>query len=200
LNVNTEVTVDEDPEQELRSRVRRLALDWHAETHEQFREATAETIIEMLRASTAVLDEAHLDQHRWVEVARQSGMSWTEISGAVGMSKQGVAQKFDRAKLKGEHPMSSSKNQEIIRFGATLLNEVKMLEVEGRNGLELQRLAPLSLIFTRSPLQWEYKRVSGLSIEEFRASLSPDGWTHVASYTPFYYFKRPLDRQETSAR
>ena len=66
-------------------------------------------------------------------------MSWTEIGAAVGMSKQGVAQKFDRAKLKGEHPESNSKNQEIIRFGATLLNEVGMLEVEGRNGLELQR-------------------------------------------------------------
>jgi hypothetical protein len=176
--------------------VRRLALEWHAETHEQFREATAETITEMLRASTAVLDEARLDQHRWVEVARQSGLSWTEIGGAVGLSKQGVAQKFDRAKLKSEQPESSSKNQEIIRFGATLLNEVKMLEVEGRNGLELQRLAPLSLIFTRSTHQWEYKRVSGLSIEEFKASLSPAGWTHVASNTPFYYFKRPLNREE----
>ena len=192
--------MDEDPEQELRSRVRRLALDWHAETHEQFRDATVETITEMLRASTAVLDEARLDQQRWVEVARQSGMSWTEVGAAVGLSKQGVAQKFDRAKLKGVHPETNSKNQEIIRFGATLLNEVKMLEAEGRNGLELQRLAPLSLIFRRSPHQWEYKRVSGLSIEEFKASLSPNGWTHVASHTPFYYFKRPLNPQETSAR
>jgi hypothetical protein len=70
------------------------------------------------------------------------------------------------------------------------MNEVRILESEGRQGHELVAVGLLSLTFRPTDSAWEYRRVVAISKETAAARLEGAGWIYVTGWFPFHYFKR----------
>ncbi|MBD8677361.1 hypothetical protein [Sphingomonas sp. CFBP 13720] len=171
----------------LRQRATKIVLDWAAERQPPFVGEDRAGYADAIVAAHIVADEARLSLHRWIDAARRAEMSWTEIGDALGISKQAAQQRF-RSLTAGDDDRQPS---EIIRGGATAFNEMRILAEEGRDGNELVGIGVLTLIFRPSDRKWEYCRRIGTGSDADR--LHAAGWTHVASYLPFHYYKRPLD-------
>lgn len=176
-----------DHENALRERAAYLALTYREETRGPFNGVTLEDYAEMILAAHLVADEARLSLGRWVNAGRRAGMSWAEIGGLIGISKQAAQQRFgdpDSSRTESEAGVIS------VRLGATAFNEMAMLRAEGENGRELIGTGPLALTFRQSDHRWEYVRITGIAPNT--AAMARDGWQYVTSWFIFHYFKRPM--------
>src|SRR5690349_11487947 len=95
----------------------------------------------MVEAAHVATEESRLALQRWVEASRRAGLSWTEIGGLIGTSKQAAQQRFGAS----EPPAPEPRGELLVRHGATALNEMAMLEEEGREGRELVATGALKL-------------------------------------------------------
>ena len=175
-------------EQKLRDRTAALALEvLSAETG--FRGAGPGEFRDIIQAAQIVAQEADQSLQRWALAARREGMSWAEVGGALGISKQAAQQKF-RTTL--SEPLVASPDQIEVRLGATAFNEERLLDMEGRRGNELVGVGLLSLTFRRTLQVWEYRRLVSVTAAAAQATAAAQGWVYVASWFPFHYFKRSI--------
>jgi hypothetical protein len=172
-------------EQAIRARVSGLVETWAAERVPPFTGETAEGFSEAITVAHLVADEGRVSLQRWVDAGRRTGLSWTEVGAALGISKQAAQQRFRPGEQAAEQAAESG--DEIVRLGATAFNELKILREEGLRGRELVRFGALVLVFRQSDQQWEYLR----RISAWPAPVA-EGWTHVGSWLPFQYYKRPI--------
>lgn len=176
-------------QQTLRASVSNLMLTWAEARHPPFTGESREGFEEAILAAHLIADEGRLVLHRWVDAARRSGLSWSEIGDALGISKQAAQQRFRNPADAGVEPSLGDGGQ-IIRYWATAFNEMSILREEGAKEHELVAVAALALVFRRTDHQWEYRRV--ISSAAAVGRMEQDGWTYVASWLPFLYFKRPV--------
>lgn len=172
-------------QQALRDQVGALMIAWAKDQEPPFTGESREGFETAILAAHLIADEGRIVLHRWVEAARRSGISWSEIGDALGISKQAAQQRF---RIPGtdadDEPVGGG--EKVVRYGAHAFNEMSILREEGRQGHELIGVGPLQLTFRRTDVCWEYRRVIGGS-----AALEREGWIEVASWLPFVYFKRP---------
>lgn len=174
-------------QQSLRDRVGALMLEWAEGREPPFTGESREGFEDAILAAHLIADEGRIVLHRWVEAARRSGLSWSEIGEALGISKQAAQQRFRTLEDRANEPPAGD-GEMVVRYGATAFNEMSILREEGRQGHELMSVGPLQLTFRRTDRCWEYRRVIGSGTR-----LEREGWTHVASWLPFLYFKRAID-------
>jgi hypothetical protein len=188
----TEVVMLLSDQQSLRDKTTALVIDWAKDRQPPFTGENLDGFDDAITAAHIVADESRLSLHRWIDAARRTGMSWADIGEVLGISKQAAQQRF-RSLGQGEDP-DIHDGEEIVRIGATAFNEMRMLHDEGLKGNELVRTGALMLVFRRSDRLWEYRRRIGSSslLNEMRKA----GWTHVSSWLPFHYFKRPMSSAE----
>lgn len=180
-----------EAEQQLRSRIAALPLEWIEQAAGKFEGERKEEYSDLVAAAHIVSDEARLALHRWIDAGRRAGLSWTEIGATLGISKQAAQQRFGAAG--DERDTAPGEGAEIeVRLGATAFNELRILEEEGRRGRELVGTGALKLYFRQTANSWEYRRVVAASPEAARRSMREKGWTWVSSWFPFHYFKRPV--------
>lgn len=179
--------MDFEAEQEIRARAGNLALAWYSEKHGEFAGRDKADYGELIVAAHLAAEESRQALHRWVDAGRRASLSWTEIGGLIGTSKQAAQQRFGGAGAGGEVGAEA-----IVRTGATAFNELAIMAEEGREGRELVGTGPLSLAFRQTDSHWEYRRVTALFPESARARLERGGWAYVSSWYPFHYFKRRL--------
>ncbi len=175
-------------QQAIRDKTSALVLDWAANRQPPFTGETAEGFQEAITVAHLVSDEGRAGLHRWVDAARRTGLSWTDIGSALGISKQAAQQRF--RPLESDDEVPGAEGEEIVRLGATAFNEMSILREEGRKGRELVRTGALILVFRPTDHPWEYRRRVGLAT--MTAEMKQAGWTYVSSWMPFHYFKRPL--------
>jgi hypothetical protein len=175
-------------ERNLRDRVSYLALEWQEGQGRPFAGKSASEFETMVTAAHVISDEARLSLHRWVDAARRAGLSWTEIGARIGITKQAAQQRFGTGGLASE---SAPAEAEIVRTGATAFNEEAMLAEEGRAGRELVATGALFLRFRQSDRPWEHRRVIAFSPAAALRQVEGAGWTHVSTWFPFHYLKRP---------
>lgn len=180
--------MDMRSEQEIRGRAGDLALAWYTEKHGEFRGAAPQDFGEMIVAAHVAADESRAALHRWVDAGRRASLSWAEIGGLIGISKQAAQQRFGG----GAQEEQARAAGLVVRSGATAFNEMAILEQEGCEGRELIRTGLLSLLFRQTDSPWEYRRVTALFPDQARVRLQRNGWAYVSSWYPFHYFKRPI--------
>jgi len=122
--------------------------------------------------------------------ARKAGHTWEAIGRVLGVSRQAAQQRFavggeDLGALEG-----SRDRQRVVR-GATLFNEMEILEREGRAGWRLVGVGVLKLHLESSDQAWEHVRRVDQSPADRRAMLEA-GWRHVGNYLMWHYYTRPL--------
>lgn len=177
-------------EQALRQATAELVLDWVKTQDPPFTGETTTGFDQAIAAAHIVADEARLGLHRWIDAARRTGMSWTEVGHTLGISKQAAQQRFGAL---GQAAPDVREGEELVRFGATAFNEMRMLHQEGLKGNELVRTGALHLVFRRTDRVWEYSRQLGAS--PMMARMATAGWTYVSSWFPFHYYKRATDTE-----
>ena len=178
-------------EQQLRSRIAALPLEWIEQAKGPFEGERKEDYSELVGAAHIVSDEARLALHRWIDAGRRAGLSWAEIGATLGISKQAAQQRFGAAGDDAE--AGDARLGEIeVRLGATAFNELRILEEEGRRGRELVGTGALKLWFRQTSHDWEYRRVVAAAPAAAADQLRGKGWKHVSSWFLFHYFKRPV--------
>ena len=175
-------------EEEIRARAGNLALAWYSEKYGEFAGRSGDDYGKLVVAAHVAAEESRHALHRWVDAARRASLSWTEIGGLIGISKQAAQQRFGGG-AQEEHERAAGL---VVRTGATAFNEMAILAQEGREGRELIRTGLLSLLFRQTDSPWEYRRVTALFPDQARARLQRSGWAYVSSWYPFHYFKRPI--------
>jgi hypothetical protein len=174
-------------EQEIRARAGNLALAWYSEKHGEFAGRDKTDFGELIIAAHLAAEESRQALHRWVDAGRRASLSWAEIGGLIGISKQAAQQRF------GGTERDSERGPDLIaRTGATAFNELAIMMEEGRAGRELIGTGTLSLLFRQTDSCWEYRRVTALFPDSARARLERGGWAYVSSWYPFHYFKRRI--------
>ena len=174
-------------QQAVREQTAAIVLNWAAERQPPFTAETAEGFAEAITVAHLVADEGRITLHRWIDAARRTGMSWTEIGEVLGISKQAAQQRF---KSPQEQDLAGDDGEEIVRLGATAFNEMSILRAEGAKGNELIRTGALTLVFRPTTTVWEYRRKIGTAA--VTAEMKRAGWIYVSSWLPFHYFKRSM--------
>ena len=172
-------------EQALRDKTRALVLEWAKDQNPPFTGESISGFSDAIAAAHVVADEGRMSLHRWIDAARRTGMSWTEVGASLGISKQAAQQRF-RSLTQADEP-DIHEGEEVVRVGATAFNEMRILQQEGLKGNELVRTGALVLVFRRSDRPWEYCRQVGTPMTDRMAKA---GWIYVSSWFPFHYFKR----------
>lgn len=175
-------------QQALRDRVGALMLEWAEKRQPPFNGEGREGFEEAILAAHLIADEGRIVLHRWVEAARRSGLSWSEIGDTLGISKQAAQQRFRMPGIEADGEPLDSEGEKVVRYGANAFNEMSILRDEGRQGHELMSVGTLRLTFRRTEACWEYRRVIGSG-----AGLEREGWIYVASWLPFVYYKRAIN-------
>lgn len=175
-------------QQAIRERTASLVEEWAGSRQPPFTGETAEGFVEAITVAHLVADEGRHSLHRWIDAARRTGLSWTDIGNALGISKQAAQQRFKSADM--DNDLTGEEGEEIVRLGATAFNEMSILREEGRKGHELVRTGALTLIFRPTARTWEYRRRVGAV--SMMAEMKKAGWTYVSSWLPFHYYKRPM--------
>ena len=175
-------------QQAIRERTAAIVLDWAETRHPPFTGETPDGFPDAITVAHLVADEGRASLHRWIDAARRTGLSWTDIGNALGISKQAAQQRF-KPRESGDG-ISGEEGEEIVRLGATAFNEMSILRVEGQKGNELVRTGLLTLIFRKTSHPWEYRRMIGAA--SMMTQTKRAGWIYVSSWMPFHYFKRPL--------
>ncbi|HYJ31255.1 MAG TPA: hypothetical protein VEW25_13065 [Allosphingosinicella sp.] len=179
-------------EQEIRARAGNLALAWHNEQRGEFRGSDVDEYSALVAAAHVAADESRLALHRWVDAGRRAGLSWADIGRLIGTSKQAAQQRFGGGQERGTGLDGAQDDSLIVRNGATALNELRILEEEGRAGRELIGTGLLTLAFRPTDTCWEYQRIVSPFAATARGPMEKDGWTYVSSWYPFHYFKREI--------
>ena len=180
-----------DDEKALREKTAAVMVDWARHRRPPFTGDTPEDIKEAIIAAYLVADESRMELRRWIDAARRSGLSWTDIGDTLGISKQAAQQRFKPAPAENEP--SANEGERVVRLGATAFNEMRILREEGENGNELVDTGLLKLILRTSDHRWEYRRrIGGMSM---RDEMRSEGWQYVSTWPPFQYFKRRLPEQ-----
>ncbi|GAA0726500.1 hypothetical protein [Sphingomonas japonica] len=174
-------------ERTLREHVAYLAIDWNEREGQHFAGADAAEFGAMVTTAHVIHDEARIALQRWIDAARRAGMSWAEIGGLIGISKQAAQQRFG-----GKTDGPAAEGELIEIGGMTAFNEESELARAGRDGLELAGVGFLRLWLSRSDRRWEYRRVTALSPVAALRQVSGPGWQHAASWFPFHYLKREI--------
>jgi hypothetical protein len=180
-------------EQKLRSHAAAVTLEWVERRSPPFTGEHKGDFVEVIEAAHIVADESRLVLQRWVDAGRRAGMSWGEVGDALGITKQAAQQRF-----RSDPVADAIRAPDLIevRLGAHAFNEVGILRREGLDGHELVGTSALALVFRRSDHPWEYQRLIAVSAAFVMGKMSRAGWTHVSSWFPFHYFKRPIARVE----
>lgn len=176
-------------QQGLRDKVALIMVEWAEGRQPPFTGETVEGFPDAIVAAHLVADETRLVLHRWIDAARRTGLTWSEIGDALGISKQAAQQRFrssDPVGLLDGHP-----GEAVIRLGATAFNEMSILRAEGRKGNELIGTGPLALHFRKTHHAWEHCRV--IALRAPIDAMAEKGWGYASSWAPFHYFKRPVD-------
>lgn len=176
-------------EQELRNRTADLVLNWQIEQRGALESADADGYRNLVEAAAIVADESDASLRNWVGAARRAGLSWEDIGGALGVSRQAAQKRFapaDRA-ASVEGP-----GERVVRTGVTAFNEVEVLRTEGLAGRRVVGADWLTLFFVHTDQQWENVRVVSLRRGKPIAEMEAEGWTHVFSWYPYTYYTRPL--------
>ena len=177
-----------EEQQAIRSRTAAVIVEWANNRQPPFTGEAAEEFKDAVTAAHLVADEGRLDLQRWVDAARRSGLSWSDIGDSLGISKQAAQQRFKSRDPDDQVPTGSG--EKVVRLGATAFNEMRILKDEGESGHELMDTGLLKLIFRKTDQRWEYSRRIGDT--SMREEMRNDGWTYVSSWLPFHYFKRPV--------
>jgi hypothetical protein len=184
----TEGIIQINEQQAVREQTAAIVLNWAAGRQPPFTGETAEGFAEAITVAHLVADEGRISLHRWIDAARRTGLSWTDIGNALGISKQAAQQRFKSAEMGDE--LASGEGEEIVRLGATAFNEMSILREEGGKGNELVRTGALALVFRPTTHLWEYRRKIGKA--SITAEMKRAGWIYVSSWMPFHYFKRSV--------
>ena len=179
--------MDVAAEQEIRARAGNLPLAWYSEKHGEFAGRDKTDYGELIVAAHLAAEESRQALHRWVDAGRRASLSWTEIGGLIGTSKQAAQQRFGGADAAAEGGADR-----IVRTGANAFNELAIMAEEGCQGRELIATGLLSLLFRQTDSSWEYQRVTALFSDSARRRLERRGWAYVSSWYPFHYFKRRI--------
>ena len=175
-------------EDTIRNRVREIPLKWHEETHGAFTGTEESDFIEMILASDIALSEAKMSLQRWVLAGRRGGLSWNDIGGLLGISKQAAQQRFSDRDATSLHVLKPS--DDIVNARANAFTEMGILTTYGLEGYELLTTGPQQLTFRKTNQVWEYDRRVAISSGLITSHLVKKGWTHVSTWFPFHYFKR----------
>lgn len=175
-------------QQAVREQTAAIVLNWAAGRQPPFTGEAAEGFAEAITVAHLVADEGRISLNRWIDAARRTGLSWTDIGNALGISKQAAQQRFKPAEMGDE--LASGDDEEIVRLGATAFNEMSILREEGSKGNELVRTGALILVFRPTTRLWEYRRKIGTA--STTAEMKRAGWIYVSSWMPFHYFKRSI--------
>ena len=175
-------------QQAIREQTGAIVFNWAAGRQPPFTGETAEAFAEAITVAHLVADEGRIGLHRWIDAARRTGLSWTEIGNALGISKQAAQQRFKSAGMEDE--LAIGEGDEIVRLGASAFNEMRILRKEGGKGNELVRIGALTLVFRPTTDLWEYRREIGTA--SITAEMKREGWIYVSSWMPFHYFKRSI--------
>jgi len=122
--------------------------------------------------------------------ARKAGHTWEAIGHVLGVSRQAAQQRFAASGEDVDAFEGNRDRQRVVR-GATLFNEMGILEREGRAGWHLVGVGVLTLLFEPSDQAWEHIRRVDQSPADRRAVLEA-GWRHVGNYLMWHYYTRPL--------
>lgn len=176
-------------EQRLRSQVSGLVSEWYSDNAD-LDHATANDFKRLIRAAQIVSDEAGHSLSRWVDAGRHAGLSWAEIGGVLGVSRQAAQQRFSPSDI-----APTPGGNWIVRTRMTAFNEVAALEEEGMKGNELVGAAPLKLFFVPRGRPWRNIRVTAFGTRQAQTvkRYEDDGWKKAVEWGPFYYFTRPDD-------
>lgn len=183
--------MDFKAERDLRERVGYLPVEWHEGQGRSFTGTSPDEFGTMVTTAHVVFDEARLSLHRWVDAARRAGLSWTDIGALIGITKQAAQQRFGGSGIVTDAVPAEA---EIVRTAPTAFNEEAMLDEEGRAGRELVGTGMLTLRFRQSDRPWEHRRVTAFSPAAALRQVEGEGWTHVSTWFPFHYLKRPAVR------
>lgn len=122
--------------------------------------------------------------------ARKAGHTWEAIGSVLGVSRQAAQQRFPVGGQGVEAFVGNRDRQRVVN-GATLFNEMQILEREGRAGWHLVGVGVLKLRLESSDQAWEHIRRVDQSPADRRAMLQA-GWQHVGNYLMWHYYTRPL--------
>jgi len=172
----------------IRDKTSALVLEWARDREPPFTGETAEGFVEAITVAHLVADEARLSLHRWIDAARRTGLSWTDIGNVLGISKQAAQQRF--GPVGAGEALASGEGEEIVRARYSAINEMSILREEGLKGNELIRTDNYSLVFRPTQQVWEYRRRIGFST--MRKEMQSAGWVFVSTWPPLSYFKRPV--------
>lgn len=119
-----------------------------------------------------------------VATARASGESWARIGGELGLSRQGVQQRFGS----GAAPEDTPEHRWL--GPVTAFDELGELEIAGRLGWHTVEAGMLRHKMVRTPTQWEHRRV--LWTGPLRRH-QQDGWQVGCRAFPWVYLIRDLE-------
>lgn len=176
-------------QQAIRARAATIMIDWANGREPTFDGESPDDLKDAITAAHLVADEGRIELQRWIDAARRTGVSWSEIGDRLGISKQAAQQRFKATEPdeEAEHP----DGEKIVRLGATAFNEMRILREEGAKGFELVDTGLLKLVFRPTDRKWEYRRSIGGNFGH--PENNADGWIYVSSWLPFHYFKRAME-------
>lgn len=177
-------------EKELRERTSDLVLDWHTGGDPAAMESPdAATWAALIEAAHVAADEADHALHSWVDAGRRAGLTWTDVGGAVGTSRQAAQQRFAHDARLGEAHVDDEGR--VVRTGVTAFNEVEILREEGRNGRRVLGATWFTLYFTQTEEPWDNIRVVSLRGRSLVEEYEGRGWSLAFTWFPYRYFTRP---------
>lgn len=120
--------------------------------------------------------------------ARRSGHSWDAIGRVLGVSRQAAQQRFG-APPGAEAPADTADRRVLTPL--TALDEMEVLDREGRLGWHVVDSGPFFHVVERSDTPWEHRRVP-FAVGPRLRRLEAEGWIAVGAWFPWRYLKRPL--------
>lgn len=176
-------------QQAIRAKAATIMVEWANGRKPTFDGESPDDLKDAITAAHLVADEGRIELQRWIDAARRTGLSWSEIGETLGISKQAAQQRFKATEPDEEavHP----DGEKIVRLGATAFNEMRILREEGAKGYELVDTGVLKLVFRPTDRKWEYRRSIGGNFGH--PENNADGWIYVSSWLPFHYFKRAME-------
>src|SRR3546814_20118687 len=117
-------------QQAIRKSTAAILVEWANNRQPPFTGDVADEFKDAITAAHLVADEARLDLQRWVDAARRSGLSWTDIGAALAISKQAAQQRF---KLDDpDEEAIEAAGEKVVRLVVHAFNEMRILAAEGQ--------------------------------------------------------------------
>lgn len=136
------------------------------------------------RAAEADAATHRLLQHA-VAAARADGISWAALGDELGLSRQGMQQRFGKA-----HESETDDDAEYRWLGpVTALDEMAELELAGKLGWRTVEAGMLRHKMMRTDTQWEHRRVLWTGRCK---RYETDGWQVGVRAFPWLYLVRDL--------